>query len=399
MVVLALLKSQARPGGFTLGLTSALGLGLSVMLAILAVAGTIGRVVVLLTMWSLPFISGLMMGLVQLARSLYRMNPIALLMLLILGVLQFQIARIAQHATRATGSGKSTQWSVGRAMGFVALGVAAIISTSALSHAETTTVRTFIKKQEQQRAAGLDSYHAMLRIQACAATYADSVSKGEYPATLAAMGPGGSNCLDSAMAAGAVSGYRVQYHPTTGSSGRNVGWWAFAARHREDNALLADHTGALYVGYYQAPAKNNGDSIVNLHVPSYSDLAKWVRGARCIRDSYAQDTTRRGYAADITGTEGLCLSINRNRIVLGDYLLTYEPQQPDRTGRYRSFVLHATARHYGQEAVRSFLIDPDGVVHVTASPRPATSADPVYVGCESDQTLPCRIAGMERAGS
>ncbi len=399
LLVLILLTLQSRPSAVTLGLTSGLGYGLSWGLVVLVVVGTFGRVVVLLTMMSVPIVAGLLMGIIQIARWVSGMHPIALVMLIILGLLQFQVAKLAQQTRVLTVPGKSGQWTLGRVMAFAIFGVAAALAMSAQSHAETASVRTFIKSQEQQRAAGMDSYHTMLRIQVCAAMYADSVTKGEYPATLAAMGPEGSKCLDSAVVTGSISGYPFQFHPITDSSGRNVGWWAVSQRpHPQvgDNAWVADHTGALYVsrvGYYQPPDSNKPDSIVALYLPSYSDLGKWVHMAQCMRDAYARDTTTRGYPPDITGTESTCLG-RRNRVVYGDYLLTYEAERPDGKGRFKSFVLHATPLHYGKEAVRSYLIDPDGAVSVTASQRRATAADPVYVGCESDNTVPCRIAGM-----
>jgi hypothetical protein len=83
----------------------------------------------------------------------------------------------------------------------------------------------------------------------------------------------------------------------------------------------------------------------------------------------------------------------RNREVNGDYLLTYEGERPDRRGRFTRFAVYATPLHYGRVTVRSILIDPDGVVHVTSSQRRATLADPVYTGCELDPKDPCRIAG------
>ena len=396
LIVVLLLAQQTQPSTLALGFASALGVGVSGAIAILIVVGIFGRLVVLLTMFSIPIVAGLMMGLVQIARELYQMNPIAVILLFVLGVVQFQVAKLARQA-RGGASIRSSQWAIGRATGFVSLGAIALVAWSGRSHAETVDVQAFEKKQEQRMTDERDAYHTMLRIQACAAGYADSVSKGNYPTTLAEMGPGGSKCLDARQTVGTASGYRWEYHPITDSSGSNAGWWATAMRSlgREAEGFVGDHTGALYqrrVVHYHAQNNTREDSAVVLRAWMSSDLSNLVRGAECIRDEQAKDTTNAGYPPELTGIAGRCLRIARNRMVWGEHLVSYDPDKPDRGGRIKGFVVHATAVPYGRDAVRSYLIEPDGVVNVTTRQRPAAATDPVYVGCEFDNTIPCRIA-------
>ena len=168
----------------------------------------------------------------------------------------------------------------------------------------------------------------------------DSVSKGDCPTTLAELGPGGSNCLDDRQTAGTASGYRWEYHPITDSSGRNVGWWATAARSigHDKEGFVGDHTGALYqrrVVYYQAANSTHEDSSVVLGVWMSPGLSNLVRGAKCIRDEQAKDTTNAGYPPELTGIARMCLGMGRNRLASGDYLVSYDPGTPDRGGRIR----------------------------------------------------------------
>jgi hypothetical protein len=344
-----------------------------------------------------------MFGLVFIAEAIYKMGPVAIVLLIVFGLVQFQLAKVARQLRALTASGTSRAWSVGRAAGFASVGACGIFAVSGQQKAELNTAETFIRNDEQRRSEDFNAFRALVRVQACAATYADSISQGSYPATLTAMGPGGSNCLDTTLAAGNAGVYVVRYHPINDSSGRPAGWWAIARlRNAElsDGGYIADHTGAFYlrtVEYARNPQNGQPDTTVTLRESSPSDLRYWVDAAECVKDVYATTGDAGGYPADLRliHTQNLrnCLvGHGRNSTLSEYYLLTYVPDAPDRSGRINGFALHATPLHYGRDEVRSFIIQPDSVIHFTASHRRATLTDPLYVECGVANKPRCRIA-------
>ena len=163
---------------------------------------------------------------------------------------------------------------------------------------------------------------------------------------------------------------------------------------------MADHLGAVYLrpAYYD-PAANTDEAVAGTTLYPFNtpEIGNWIRAAACIRDMFATAGEAGGYPSDLATVKHQdwrrCLiDDKRNRAVWGDYLVSYVPDAPDRGGRIRDFTLHATPLHYGRDAVRSFLIRPDSVIHVTISARRATMADPLLAGCEIDPKVHCQIA-------
>jgi hypothetical protein len=402
VVVLTLVSIQPRPGGFTLGLAYALGAAVTAFLLAVLFAAVFGRLIGFLTM-SLPFVSGLMFGLVFIARAIFDMGPVAILLVIVFGLVQFQLAKVARRLQAARAKESSHAWSIGRAAGFASIGACGIFAVSGQQKAQHAATTSFIQSQEQRRSEDFAAFRALVRVQGCAANYADSVSRGGYPATLTAMGPGGSNCLENALATGTTGAYVVRYHPIADSSGRTVAWWAIARRRNPapgDEAYMADYTGAFYLRpavYDPNPASDEPDSAAGLRQYSASDLHYWADAADCVKEVYANTGDAGGYPADLRlihpqNLRDCLVGHNRNSTVLEYYLLTYVPDAPDRSGRINGFALHATPLHYGSDAVLSFLIRPDSVIHFTASQRRATLTDPVYVECGVANKPPCRIA-------
>jgi hypothetical protein len=66
------------------------------------------------------------------------------------------------------------------------------------------------------------------------------------------------------------------------------------------------------------------------------------------------------------------------------YIIRYSAPSADAPDRY---ALSATCGAYGQECIRSYLLDDDGVIHGTPEPHPANSQDPPILPCETDTQL------------
>jgi len=347
LVILGLTSSKTRrPGGATLGFTYGLSAGVSAMLIVIIIAGIFGRLTAFVTMSSLPLVAGLMLGLVSIATALYELPPLALLLVILFGLAQFQLAKVAKRAYDAD-SGKTRGWSVGRSLGFAMLGVCGMAAITGQSKAEQKSARQFIVAQEQQRSENMDAYHALLRVQACAATFADSTASHHYPESLTEMGPSGTACLDSAIAGGMTSGYQLRYHPITDSAGRSIGWWMIARRPNApgaDDAFMADHTGALFLrpsGYDDGRTEDEVDSTTTLRQFNSPDLSNWIRSEACIRELFATAGEAGGFPSDLASVKHedwrRCLvDDKRNRVAWGDYLVSYVPDAPERSGKIRA---------------------------------------------------------------
>ena len=63
----------------------------------------------------------------------------------------------------------------------------------------------------------------------------------------------------------------------------------------------------------------------------------------------------------------------------------------------RGFLLHARPKVYGSTGLRSYFLDPSGVMRATGAERPATTSDPPVPDCEFDSMSPWKECEQRRA--
>jgi hypothetical protein len=86
---------------------------------------------------------------------------------------------------------------------------------------------------------------------------------------------------------------------------------------------------------------------------------------------------------------------NGTRLEIKNYVLYYLAPQARNLSR---FALSVQCQSYGQDCLRSYFLDYDGVLHATGEPRQATSDDPPALECEASDS-PCKDVIWPRAGS
>ncbi|HEU5186781.1 MAG TPA: hypothetical protein VFU01_19565 [Gemmatimonadaceae bacterium] len=233
---------------------------------------------------------------------------------------------------------------------------------------------------------------AVHRVQACAAEYANDHPDGDYPLTLAAMGPGGQNCLDARSAAGRDKhGVKISYVATYDELSRVptfvVTAQARAYGEREtvsgDTAGLAMHDGRARGGSFAMFSKmRNCLALYRVSYPerpfpgSIVKLAK-VMKRRGRRDQRVPAPLYGGcYLGDDPTPEEERVDELQN--TNDGHRFSYRANGP------HDYVLEARPITYGETAVRSYLMRYGGDVHVTVLDRPATDDDPVVRPCEYD---------------
>ena len=233
---------------------------------------------------------------------------------------------------------------------------------------------------------------AVHRVQACAAQYANDHPDGDYPLTLAAMGPGGQNCLDARAASGrGKGGVKINYVATYDELSR-VPTFVVTAEGRAygkremlsgDTAGLAMHGGSARGGSFAMFSKmRNCLALYRALYPerpfpgSIVQLAK-VMKRRGRRDQHVPAPLYGGcYLGDDPTPEEERVDelLNTN----DGHRLSYRANGP------HDYVLEARPITYGETAVRSYMMRYGGDVHVTVLDRPATDEDPVARPCEYD---------------
>jgi hypothetical protein len=80
------------------------------------------------------------------------------------------------------------------------------------------------------------------------------------------------------------------------------------------------------------------------------------------------------------------LQDNGTRLEIKNYLFDYLAPG---AGNPSGFAISAQCQSYGENCLRSYFVDYDGVVHATGEPRPATAEDPPALDCEQSDS-PCQ---------
>lgn len=255
----------------------------------------------------------------------------------------------------------------------------------------------------------------LVSIQKCAQTIAKSTDGKGYPRTLAAMGPRGAGCVDSAIALGVSYGSVISYFPgPIGSRGLLDHYWVMSSDtsgRAGTPAYLGDEMGQVFESRYDPAWSQTGPDSLTQLLLLRSPVQRLRRIAKCIASTY--ESPLHEFPVDLSQTEprtppARCIaSPDRNT---GDFqvdisggagaatfAVKYSAGAEDsRKGHPTTFRLRAAPMIYGEGSIRSFLVDTDGVIHFTAERRDATTSDPRVFGCEAhDEIQPCLLRMVE----
>ena len=236
---------------------------------------------------------------------------------------------------------------------------------------------------------------AVHRVQACAARYANDHPDGDYPLTLAAMGPGGQNCLDARAASGqGRGGVKINYVATYDELSR-IPTFVVTAEGRAygtremvsgDTAGLAMHDGRARGGSFAMFSKmRNCLALYRGLYPERPFPGSIVQLAKVMKRRGRQLAPAPLYGGCYLGDDSTPEEERVEEILntSDGHRLSYRANGP------HDFVLEARPITYGETAVRSYLLRYGGDVHVTLLDRPATDEDPVVRPCEYDWGESC----------
>jgi hypothetical protein len=255
----------------------------------------------------------------------------------------------------------------------------------------------------------------LVSIQKCAQTIARSADGQGYPRTLAAMGPRGAGCVDSAIARGVSYGSVISYFlRPIDSRGPVDHYWVMSSDtsgRAGTPAYLGDETGQVFESGYDSAWKLTGPDSVTPLLLLRSPVQRLRHIAKCIASTYespshefpvdlsqieprkpparciaSPDRNTGDFEVDISGANGTA-----------SFTVKYSAgAENSRKGHPTTFWLRAAPMIYGEGSIRSFLVDADGVIHFTTERRDATTSDPRVFGCEArDEIQPCLLKLVE----
>ncbi|MGB8525130.1 MAG: hypothetical protein WCD43_19360 [Candidatus Acidiferrales bacterium] len=246
----------------------------------------------------------------------------------------------------------------------------------------------------------------------CAFLYSKSHPESGFPENAAEMGPGGTACLTKTEAAGAPAGYSFRY--AAGKSEGAARYDRFSAatqlnmQHHYDAALM-DERGIYVLGQSAVEQKSmvSADQVSWDSAGMYKhpwNVTSWMLPriqvcSNLLRKESASSEYPSTLAAILSVKEKPndpdCLKLfgsrpdlllqaaaNSNRVEDHGYILDYEPSR-DASGKIVHFGVSLRPKTFGEDGVRSYFMDESGVIHATSEDRPATSADPEAMTCES----------------
>lgn len=227
----------------------------------------------------------------------------------------------------------------------------------AKAHADSVTMPAQRAAAQKENAAERDSRVAVLALHRCVQT----------------------GCMDSLVADARAAGVTVDYVPLPKSQ-----YWALVSTDAswEGRRYVTDESGILlrWLPESDRPRLERPDESSFLVIAD-SSVGKVVKIAECL-DRHHLD---RAIAHPLRLESPICgLSSTTTTMMFGgsEYVVTYVPGKARANKPINNFSLSARPTHYGAPAVRSFLVDPRGVVNVTATDREATVKDPVVRQCE-----------------
>jgi hypothetical protein len=236
---------------------------------------------------------------------------------------------------------------------------------------------------------------AVFRVQGCAAQYASTYPDQGYPLTLAAMGPGGQNCVDGPTAAGRDrNGVAITYEAEYDDRAR-VPTFIITARGRaygEAETIVGDPSGLARAGsvvfgesLFKVSFARNCLELFRAWFPdrpfpaSLVDLARAMKG----RNDGPPGARLFGGCTLIGDSSSSEAERVAEFVTRGAHRLSYRPNGKD------DYVLEVRPIRYGETAVRSYTMRRGGAVHVTLLDRPATDDDPQVTACEYEVDEDC----------
>lgn len=200
-----------------------------------------------------------------------------------------------------------------------------------------------------------------------------------YPASLAALGPAGSKCLDARTAAGTLAGHRLSYWSGAPDAAGKVRLYSLCA----EALNYRKSSWRTYVADESSPATflEPHEQMLDPYTCSQVWTSDPVRRAKHCIVVYAAKTGSYPRTLDeVSGATG-CLSpapVESTRIPpkgfhSGDNTIGYRPAAPDAQGRVTAFELHGPG--FSNPHRYNVMIDDSGAVYA-AKGRDATRSDP-----------------------
>jgi hypothetical protein len=255
-------------------------------------------------------------------------------------------------------------------------------------------------EQKQRRAAEVttfaasktnyDAHRAAALLAGCLIEYHAAHPNRGFPASLSALPPGlhlpsGTACDTTLVNPGAVSGYTLTYSPQQDpATGRFTDFLLVAmplhkGRMRVD-PIAVDSRGRIFV--YVGWCVTNPEPLFAPSLTATPDDL-WASGVRTLRSEVDYFTKNNGgtppaLLSNLSWHPQGAPSSDPHVMNAGPYELKYLPTASDPT----RFSVSADCQSYGDACIRSFFIGPDGEIHQTIDPRPATPTDPLIPDCE-----------------
>jgi len=258
----------------------------------------------------------------------------------------------------------------------------------------------------------------LVSIQKCAQTIAKSTEGQGYPRTLAAMGPRGAGCVDSAIARGVSYGSVISYFSRDiDSRGPVDHYWVMSSDtsgRAGTPAYLGDETGQVFESGYDSAWKLTGPDSLTPLLLLRSPVERLRHIAKCITSTY--ESPLHEFPVDLSQTEprkppARCIPFpDQNTGNTGEFEVDISGGNGSASfavkysagaensgkGHPTTFTLRAAPMMYGEGSIRSFLLDTNGAIHFTTERRDATTSDPRIFGCEARAEIqPCLLKLVE----
>ncbi len=246
----------------------------------------------------------------------------------------------------------------------------------------------------------------------CAFLYSKSHPESGFPKDAAEMGAGGTACLTKTEAAGAPEGYSFRYAAEKSEGTTRYDRFSSATQlnmqHHYDAALM-DERGIYVLGQSAVEQKSmvSADQISwdspGMYKRPWNVTAWMLPRIQVCSNLLRKESAGSEYSSKLAAILSVkekpsdpdCLKLfgsrpdplmqaaaNSNRVEDHGYILDYEPSR-DASGKIVHFGVSLRPKTFGEDGVRSYFMDDFAVIHATSEDRPATSADPEAMTCES----------------
>src|SRR5579864_1044136 len=292
-----------------------------------------------------------------------------------------------------TASLKSGKMGARFAIGFVIAFIYAVTAAGVISQMEPPKVRS-AKAREMVAAEALSSTKALT---ACLIGHEALHPDVGFPKSLSTV-PSDWGCNDKVSAASTVPKYQLSYEQTVQNTVSTADFRLILVPKKRPGAagdpLMTDSRGLMFAWYGWSDPRG----VVPRLMLQQSDLENSnIWSLRTDFNHYLQRFGTPSSFDEVVAKFPNLAGWSRagatgQQIRQGPYVVNYtisqtEPQQVE---------ISAVCRSYGEQCIRSYLVDFDGRVHWTAQPRPATAADAVLsttkIGSPCEGPPPCADA-------